>query len=424
MPGITEITPELFWIGSEDPELRTFDDLFPTEQGTTYNSYLIKGTEKTAIVDTVKAERAGEFVEKIRSLTDPTRIDYIIINHTEPDHSGSLAHLLALSPHATVVSTRAAKTFLSNLIHIPFNSHVVSDGEVLDLGGRQLRFIIAPYLHWPDTMFAKLEPENVLFSCDAFGAHYIGDSIFNDQLPDYISDMHFYFDCIMRPFKDKALAAIKKISAEQISVIAPSHGPVLRSNPWKYINRYQEWCAPSPLSGTVLLLYLSPHGNTEKMAHEVAHGVRSVAGIQLEFHHINHLSSDEIRNKLEEADAVIFGIPTINHDIPPTMWNVLTALTGVKLKTKSAGVFGSYGWSGEACVYAEERLKHLGFKLPHPVVRAQFNPRRETLDSCFQLGSAIAEEVASRLPRPVPTFHFADEVIGNELTQDTNSWLL
>src|ERR1039457_1706099 len=176
-----EIKPGLFWIGAEDPDLRTFDDLFPTEQGTTYNSFLIKGTDKVAIIDTVKHTYEKEYLAKIKGLVDPTKIDYIIINHTEPDHSGSLAFLLDICPTVTVVTTQAAKTFLTNLIHKPFNSHVVKDGEVIDLGGKSLRFVLAPFLHWPDTMFTKLEPDNFLFTCDAFGAHYCGGSLFNDQ---------------------------------------------------------------------------------------------------------------------------------------------------------------------------------------------------------------------------------------------------
>jgi flavorubredoxin len=422
MSHAIEINPEVYWVGSQDPELRTFDDLFPTENGTTYNSYLIKGSARTALIDTVKAKRAGEFIATIRSLIDPATIDYVIINHTEPDHSGSLIHLLALNPDITVVATRAAHTFLSNLIHIPFKAHIVKDGEILDLGGRQLRFIIAPFLHWPDTMFTKLEPENILFTCDAFGAHYVGDSIFNDQLPDYTSDMKTYFDCIMRPFKDKAQAALKKISTEEISVIAPSHGPVLRSDPWKYVRRYEEWCAPSPPTGKVLLLYLSPHGNTEKMAVETAKGVNSVAGVHLESHHINDLSGDEIKSKLEAADALILGIPTVNRDIPPTMWNILIALTGLKLKAKVAGVFGSYGWSGEACTYAEERFKHLGFTLPHPLVRSQFTPRPEALADCFQLGRAVAEAASKGLPQEIPTTLIQD--VARRSDQQTDSELL
>ena len=395
MKEIIEIKPDLFWVGVKDPELRTFDDLFPTEHGTTYNSFLIKGKEKIAVIDTVKGDRSEEYLAKIRELVDPAEIDYFIINHTEPDHSGSLAFMLKHCPKATVVSTQAAHTFLGNLIHTPFPSHVVKDGEVIDLGGKRIRFVVAPFLHWPDTMFTLLEEDGVLFTCDAFGAHYCGPSIFNDELPEYLKDMQFYFDCIMRPFKDRALAAIAKIKGERIEVVCPSHGPVLRSDPWKYIGYYETWCQPVAGGKRVVIFYLSPHGNTEKMAAAVAKGA-ALPGVDVLTYHINHLTADEIRDHMEEADALIFGIPTINRDIPKPMWDVLAYLSSVRLKTSLAAVFGSYGWSGEACKIAEERLKGLNFKLPVPFVRAPFTPRPEALEQCELLGRTIAEEVVKK----------------------------
>lgn len=395
MQDVIEIKPGLWWIGVMDPDLRTFDDLFPTEHGTTYNSFLIKGTEKIAIVDTVKGNRGEEFLAKVRKLADPADIDYYIINHTEPDHSGSLAFMLQHSPKAVVISTQAARTFLGNLIHTPFQSRVVKDGEVLDLGGKRFRFIAAPFLHWPDTMFSLLEEDGALFTCDAFGAHYCGDGIFNDELPDYTKDMKFYFDCIMRPFKDRALAAIEKIKNERIEVVCPSHGPVLRQDPWRYINYYTDWCKPKPGGGKVVIFYLSPHHNTKLMAQAVAKGA-SIPGVEVICRHINDLSSDEIRDLMEEGDALIFGTPTINRDIPKPMWDVLAWLSSVKLKTNIAAVFGSYGWSGEACKMAEERLKGLNFKLPVPFVRTPFTPRPEVLEQCEAMGKAIAEEVLKK----------------------------
>jgi flavorubredoxin len=395
MHGVIEIKPGVWWIGAEDPDLRTFDDLFPTENGTTYNSYLIKGSDKIAVVDTVKGERAEEFLAKIRQIVDPAEIDYFIINHTEPDHSGSLAFMLERCPKATVISTQAARTFLGNLIHTPFASHVVKDGERLDLGGRTLRFVVAPFLHWPDTMFALLEEDGMIFTCDAFGAHYCGSSIFADELPDYLKDMEFYFDCIMRPFKDKALAGIAKIKGERIEVVCPSHGPIIRNDPWHHIGYYEEWCRPEPVDKKVVIFYLSPHGNTERMAEAVAAGA-ALPGVEVESYHISHHSANEIRDLMETADALIFGIPTINRDIPKPMWDVLAYLSTVRLKTNIGAVFGSYGWSGEACKMGEERLKGLNFRLPVPFVRCPFTPRPEALEQCQALGRTIAEEVLKR----------------------------
>ena len=388
-----EIKPGVHWIGALHPELRLFDDLFVTEHGSTYNSYLIKGTEKTAIIDTVKFKYADRFLDKIRTLTDPEKIDYIIVNHAEPDHSGSLSYLLAHCPNAVVVSTVAAKTFVSNMIHKEFQSLTVKDGATIDLGGRTLRFIMTPFLHWPDTMFTRLEEDNILFTCDAFGAHYCNSrSIFNDETEDYTRDREYYFDCLVRPFKDKALLAIDKVSGDVIDMICPSHGPIIRTDPLQVVRQYREWCKPPAAGKKVAVLYVSPHGNTEKMAKAVVGGaVRE--GIEVNCYHIVALSERELRCVMEEADILVFGVPTINRDIPKPMWEVLIYLSTIKLKTNLAAVFGSYGWSGEGCKMAEDRLKSMGMKIVTDTVRASFTPRAETLIQCQHLGNAVAAAI-------------------------------
>ena len=395
MYEVIEIIPDVYWIGVKDPELRVFDDLFPTRFGTTYNSYLVKGKEKTAVIDTVKGKRSGEYLAKIGQLVDPAEVDYYIVNHTEPDHSGSLALMLQHSPKAVVFSTQAARTFLGNLIHTPFESHVVKEGETIDLGDRRLRFIIAPFLHWPDTMFTLLEEEGVLFTCDAFGAHYCGNSIYADEVCDFTGEMKFYFDCLVRPFKDKALSAIEKVRGERIEMICPSHGPIRRKDLQEVIGNYVKWSAPSAPEKKVVILYLSPHGNTEKMAKSVARGA-SLQGVKTEICHITQHTAEEIRDLMESADALVFGSPTVNRDVPKPMWDVLSLLSMVKLRTNIAGVFGSYGWSGEACKIAEDRLKGLNFKLPAPPLRFPFTPRTEALEECEAMGRTIAEEVMKK----------------------------
>ncbi len=392
MKDIVEIKKDVYWIGSLHPDLRIFDDLFPTKNGTTYNSYLVKGNRKTAVIDTVKGRFTDEFLDKVKRLTDPAKVDYIIVNHTEPDHSGALAGLLELYPEAVVYSTQAAANFLGNLVHKPFATHVVKDGEMLDLGGKHLRFIMAPFLHWPDTMFTLLEENHVLFTCDAFGAHYCGTGIFNDEMPDVAGDMEFYYDCLIRPFKDKVLSAVDKISNERIDMICPSHGPVLRKDPMRSVALYGQWSRPSSGGKKISLFYLSPHGNTRKMSEAVARGA-SLPGVEIFRRHINEITADEIRDLMEEADAIIFGIPTINRDIPKPMWEVMAYLSSVALKTSLAGVFGSYGWSGEACKMAEDRLKGLRFTFPAPYVRTPFAPKAEALVQCEALGRSVAEAV-------------------------------
>ena len=396
MIGTIEIKTGIHWLGAQHPELRVFDDLFPTEHGTTYNSYLVQGTEKIAIIDTVKIKFVDQFMDKLKSLVDPTKVDYIIVNHAEPDHSGSLSYLLEHCPNAVVVSTQAAKNFVGNMIHKPFQSKTVKDGETIDLGGRTLRFIMAPFLHWPDTMFTRLEEENVLFTCDAFGAHYCNTrSIFNDEIEDYTSAREFYFDCLMRPFKDKVLSAVEKIRHDVIDMICPSHGPIVRKDPWRVIEQYENWSKPKSFGKKVLVFYISPHGSTEKMAHALVEGAARDE-IEVASHHIVGLTDNELRDLMEEADALVFGVPTINRDVPKPMWDVLAYLSTIKLKTNLAAVFGSYGWSGEACKMVEERLKGMGFKLVSDPVRAVFTPTADALEQCRALGQAVSEEVAKK----------------------------
>jgi NADH oxidase (H2O-forming) len=395
MSDVIEIKPGIHWIGVKDPDLRVFDDLFPTKYGTTYNSYLVKGKEKTAIIDTVKGKRCEEFLANVKKVMDPADVDYYIVNHTEPDHSGSLAYMLDHSPKAVVFSTQAARTFLGNQIHTPFESHVVKDNEVIDLGGRHLRFVIAPFLHWPDTMFTLLEEDGCLFTCDAFGAHYCGTSIFADEEPDFTDEMEFYFNCLVRPFKDKALAAIDKIRGERIEMICPSHGPIRRKGLAEVIGNYEKWSAPPGPEKRIVIFYLSPHGNTERMANAVAKGA-SIPGVTVDICHITAHSANEIRELMESADALVFGSPTINRDLPKPMWDVLSYISTVKLKTNISGVFGSYGWSGEACRIAEERLKGLNLKLPAQPLRFPFKPRPEALEQCEEMGKVIAEEVLKK----------------------------
>jgi len=395
MSGAVEIGKGMHWIGVKDPSLTVFDDLFPTEHGTTYNAYLVKGKTHTAIIDTVKKKRFDEFLEKLSSLTDPAEVDYIVVNHSEPDHSGSLALLLEHCPKAIVVSSQAARTFLGNQIHHQFESRIVKDNDELDLGGRTLRFIAAPFLHWPDTMFTLLKEEGVLFSCDAFGSHFSDDGLFADEVPDFSGETRFYFDCIMRPFKERILQAVAKLDDVELKMLCPSHGPIYRSDARKAVELYRKWSLPKAAGRRVAIFYLSPHGNTEQMAEAVARGA-GAAGVHVTLCHINHASVADIRDLMEECDALIFGTPTINRDIPKPMWDVLAYLSTVSLKGNIGGIFGSFGWSGEACRMLEERLKGMNFKLPAPFVRSPFMPKPEVLAECEALGRAVAEEVLKK----------------------------
>ena len=244
----TKITDGIWWVGVQNPDLRIFDVIMRTEWGTSYNSYLIQGSEKIAVVDAVKQGFSEEQLERISAVVDPKKIDYIICNHTEPDHSGALVKLMDAAPNAVVVCSRPAKTFIKEIINRDFECIVAGDGVTLDLGNKTIEFISAPYLHWPDSIFTYVKEDAFLSSGDVFGFHYSAGQIFDDLTKldaNMIASQKYYFDVIMSPFKSYVLQAVEKIRNLKIDVIGPSHGPVLRQDPWGAVKRYENWSMPT-----------------------------------------------------------------------------------------------------------------------------------------------------------------------------------
>ncbi len=394
MDHAQQILTDLHWVGVKHPDLKIFDELFPTHNGTTYNSYLIRGSEKTALIDTVKAPFTEEYLERLSEVCSLDDIDLVVVNHTEPDHSGALITLLEKRPDLPVYCSKPAANFLEQLLNKPFNVQVVSDNDEVALGSRTLRFIMAPYLHWPDTMFTYLVEDGVLFPCDAFGAHYCSKYLFNDEIPDFSKDFHFYFDCIMRPFKDKVHQAVGKIEDLELNMICPSHGPIHRTDPKAVVESYRRWSAPPPknLKPRALMLTLSSHGNTRDMAHALGDGLID-KGFEVVEMRMCDMRDSDLRDELELADVVLVGAPTINRDAPPQVWHALSLFSLVTPKAKNAAVFGSFGWSGEAVKMVEDRLKGLRFKLPVESLSFRFRPTDEDMARCREFGVAVAESV-------------------------------
>ncbi len=388
--GPVKIKDDIYWIGALDPERRIFDIIMPLDRGTTYNSYLVKG-EKIAIIEAVKIGFEGEFLSNIRSLIDPGEIDYVILNHLEPDHSGALATLLAEAPQAEVVVSRSGEHFVNNLLNREVKPLKMGDGDSLDLGGKTLQFIWAPFLHWPDTMFTYLVEEKVLFPCDFLGCHFCDQRLYDDLVDDFSHQFHYYFDTIMRPFKEYTLKALDKISGLEIELIAPSHGPILRTDPQRYIDLYREWSGPKPkVKKRALIFYASAYGNTARMAQEIARGVEEEE-VEVALLNLEEVVPAEVLEEIEEADALIVGSPTFLGDAIKPIWDLLSSLTTIKVRGKIGAAFGSYGWSGEAVGLIEERLRNLKFKVPEPGVRAILVPTAEDLESCREFGSKIAK---------------------------------
>ena len=386
MANTAEICSNVHWVGVRHPDLTVFDELFPTRRGTTYNSYLVRGTEKIALIDTVKESFSEEYLAKVESIVPLSQIDLVVVNHAEPDHSGALGRLLDENPGITVCCSRPGAKFLEQLYDRPFNTRVVGEGEEIDLGGKTLRFILAPFLHWPDTMFTHLPEDGILFSCDAFGAHYCGNGLYNDEVGAFSAEFAFYFDTIMRPFKDKIREAVAKVEGLDLSMICPSHGPILRKNPMAAVESYRKWATvPENERPRALMLVLSPHGNTRTMAAAVREGLQD-EGVEVVIQSLVNTPDEEIRNELERSDLLLVATPTINRDAPPPIWRALSLLSSVTPKGRLGAVFGSYGWSGEAVKLVEERIKGVKYELATSGLTLRFRPTSEDVEACREFG--------------------------------------
>lgn len=395
------ITNDLFWVGALDPDLRIFDIVMETEFGTSYNAYVLKGSHGVAVFETVKEKFFNEYLENLKTVIEPETINYIVVNHTEPDHAGSVAKLLELAPSATVVGTIQAIRYLAEIINKPFNSLVVRDGETLSLGNKTIRFIVAPCLHWPDSMYSYIEEDCVLVTCDSFGAHYSDERIFKNQLEatkedDYIKAYKYYYDMIMGPFKSFVLKALTKIEDLEIDFICPGHGMILdRSNLTKYMNFYKEWSLPvtRPVP-SIVITYVSAYGYTEKLAYEIKKGIESTElNCDVLLYDLVTADFDEVLQEAGMAKGLLVGSPTILADTLPPIWKLLTSLNPVIHKGISAGCFGSYGWSGEATKHIAERLHQLKFPMPCEPLNIRFNPSEDNLKDAFTYGVSFATAI-------------------------------
>ncbi len=385
----------IYWAGALDYDIRTFDIIMRTEYGTSYNSYVIKGQNKTAIVEIVKETFFDEYLERLNDVCDTSKIDYIIADHAEPDHSGALVYLLKKSPNAKVVGTQATIKFLKEITNMEFAAHPVKDGDTLDLGGKTFKFMTVPFLHWPDTMYTYCPEENVIFTCDSFGCHYCSDKVFNDAIEgDFLDAYKYYFDCIMGPFKSYVLDALDKIKDLEIDVVCPGHGPVLRKDIKKYLDLYLKWSTPViPKKPSVFIPYVTSYGYTKRLAERIAEGVQNAADIDVAVINIGEEEFDAVMEKAAAADGILIGSPTLVGDTLPPIWKLLSELNPVIHRGKLAGAFGSYGWSGEAVGNIEDRFKQLKFKMPLPGLKILFNPSEAQLQTAFDFGKDFGLEV-------------------------------
>ena len=392
---VLSITDDVSWIGVLDPGLITFDIVMETKYGTTYNSYFINADKKT-IIETTKEKFWPEYLAKIKKVTDPSQIEYIVVDHTEPDHSGNMKNLLALAPNATVVGSGNAIKFLRDQTGHDFKSLVVKTGDTLSLGNKKLHFINAPNLHWPDTIYTWLEEDKVLFTCDSFGSHFCNEGMYDDVVGDFDSSFTYYFDAILKPFSKYMLQAIEKISTLDIRVICPGHGPILRSQWKKYVDlslKYAETAIALPNEKNILIAYVSAYENTTLMAEKIANGIRKSCDFQITICDIENINNIDLEEKIAHCTGIIVGSPTINQNILPQIYNLFATINPIRDKGKLAAAFGSYGWSGEASKMIESNFTLLKLKVFEQNMMVKFKPHELEFEKCNTFGKAFADKM-------------------------------
>ena len=394
-----EIKLGVYWVGVNDYETKLFESLWSLPHGVSYNSYLILG-DKKVLVDTVKAEYAEELIENINSVIDVKELDYVIVNHLEPDHSGSLPEIVKNAPNVKIVGTNRAIDMVKSFFHLDQEAITVRDGSSLDIGGKTLRFIEAMWLHWPETMFTYLVEDKILFPCDAFGSFgALGNKIFDDEvdLELFFSESKRYFATIVSKYSKFVLRAIEKIKnlGIDIEIIAPGHGPVYRKNPLKIVELFEKW-SRGTLGKRVAIVYGSMHGNTKKIAEVLEENINS-EGVDTVVHDISYGDISFILRDLLNAPAVIFGCPTYDGNIFPPLRHLVNLLEIKRLQRKVIGLFGTYAWGGNALSQLKRILVEMGHEVIEPIVSVKGAPTTDDLEKIKSLAKKIASRVLNKV---------------------------
>lgn len=383
---------DIYWVGTLDFDTRVFDIVMYTKYGTTYNSYIVKGSEKIALIEASKAQFFDEHLERLKSIVDPSEIDYLIVNHTEPDHTGSIEKLLEINPNITIVGSPFGIKFLAEIINKPFKNLIVKDGFEISLGNKTLKFLSVPLLHWPDSMYTYLVEDKTLFTCDSFGAHYCDENVFNDKIEgDFFESYKYYFDCIMGPFKQYIRKALDKISKIEVETICTGHGPVLRTDIDKYIAYYDKW-SKREFKDEIIVCYVSAYGYTKILAQQIVKGIEE-EGFKAKIYDLENADKKEVLDEIYTAKGLLMGTPTIADDTLPQVWEILIALNANINNGLKAGVFGSYGWNGNGIRNVESRFKCLKFVMPLDSLMIRLKPSEEQKQEAFEFGKLFTQAV-------------------------------
>jgi flavorubredoxin len=381
------------WVGVVDWNLRDFHG-YVTRRGATYNAYLIQD-EKTALVDTVKYLFSTELLRNISEITALEKIDYIIINHVEMDHSSSLPIIAERAKNATILASARGKDAIIEHYGAGFHIETVKTGDELKLGKRTLRFVEAPMLHWPDSMFTYVVEDKILMPNDAFGQHLATSQRFDDEVDEHVlmEEAAIYYANILMPLAPLITRKIQEIVQMGIApaMIAPSHGIIWRSNPSKIIKAYLDWSA-GVAKNKVVVVYDTMWGSTDKMARAIVEGATS-EGVDVKLLKLRASELSEVVTEILDAKAVVVGSPTLNNQMFPTLSSLLTYITGLKPKGKLWSFFGSYGWGGGAVKSMIEAAKKAGFDVLEPGIEVKYVPDQEDLKKCFEFGKQIAAKI-------------------------------
>jgi flavorubredoxin len=386
-----EIAKDIFWVGSVDWNIRDFHG-YSTYQGTTYNAYLIVD-EKVTLIDTVKKEFADDLIAKVNQIVDPKKIDYVISNHTEMDHSGGLARVMhRIGEEKPLYCSKMGHKNLSRHFPQKWNYQPVEDGGELSLGKRTLTFMETRMLHWPDSMFSYVNQDKILFASDAFGQHYAGPERFDDQIGEAIMPhAKKYFANILLLYSPLILKLVDKVTKMGLALdmICPDHGIIWRKNPSKIVNAYVEWSKQEP-KRKALVIYDTMWHSTEMMAEAIA-GSLGEEGINAKPMHLRSWHRSDVITEVLDAGAIIVGSPTLNNGLFPTVSDFLTYMKGLKPQNKIAAAFGSYGWSGEAVKLINKELEEMKFEVIEPGIKLQYVPDEKGIEACSELGRKIAQ---------------------------------
>ncbi|MDJ0619276.1 MAG: diflavin flavoprotein [Calothrix sp. MO_192.B10] len=383
-----EIGTETIAIRCLDWDRDRFDIEFGLQNGTTYNSFLIQG-EKTALIDTSHRKFDDLYLDTIKGLIDLSKLDYLIISHTEPDHSGLVKDVLQLAPHVTVVGAKVAIQFLENMVHQPFQSQIVKSGQCLDLGnGHELEFVSAPNLHWPDTIFTYDAKTRILFTCDAFGMHYCDDYTFDEDAEILKADFKYYYDCLMAPNARSVLSAIKRIGKLDMGMIATGHGPLLQHHLSDWVQNYQQWSqSQAKADRLAAVFYSEDYGYSDQLARAIAHGILR-NGVEVELVDLSTTEPQEVREIVSQAAGLVMGMPSqSDSNAHAALSTILAAAHG----KQAVGLFETGGGEDEPIFPLRNKFQEIGLTEAFPPILIKEAPSKVTEQLCDEAGTDIGQ---------------------------------